>query len=270
MSENALWAIVSKDDPWNEWWPKFSAAQRWPKDTLVEKWSSADFVWSRVLDSAKTFSLFAKHKVLIIFEADKALKSEKKPDDLLQQLSKGPHKIVFVSDSAPPKGIKLQIWRSPAAEAQNIDDKSAFRWIDSIHQLQISSALDFLETSLRQEQHPLALLQLLARDFRLGRLIQHALYQRYREAEIVETLRVNPYAIKKWQTRKSIKKTQWAEIFDRLRRADLELKSGYDDTWALRKLTFDLIQILTGISTRPILQPRQTSPLLWPVVPSFA
>ncbi len=36
---------------------------------------------------------------------------------------------------------------------------------------------------------------------------------------------------------------QWRMIFDRLKDADLELKSNRDEGWTLRKLTFDLIEL---------------------------
>lgn len=267
-----FWARVDSETPWSEWWPSICEAQGWPKDIQTEKWfSSSDFSWTRVLDSAKTFSLFAKFKAIIVVDADKALKTEKELDSLMASLAQGPHKVILQSSQSCPKNASIQVWEAPQNSHASFDEKIAFRWIENLHQGQLSDALAALEGALSQDQHPFALLQLIARDFRLGRLIQHALSQRIREQEIVQALRVNPYAIKKWTGRKSYRKSQWFHIFERLRAADLELKSGNEETWVLRKLTFDLIETMSGVDRKiKRSSPSKPEPKLWTALPSFA
>jgi len=267
-----FWARIDPETPWNEWWPSICEAQGWPKDIQTEKWSgTSDFSWARVLDSAKTFSLFAKFKAIIVADADKALKGEKDLPALVASLSQGPHKVIFQSSQACPKTLAIDSWEAPQNAHSSFDEKIAFRWIEALHLGKLSDALAALEGALSQDQHPFALLQLVARDFRLGRLIQHAIAQRIREEEMLRALRVNPYAIKKWGSRKVLRKSQWMSIFERLLVADLELKSGNEETWVLRKLTFDLIEMMSGADrkTRRSL-PLRLEPKLWTALPSFA
>lgn len=275
-SPNCLWAVVSDECPWTEWWPDLSRSQKWPQDVLVEKYSGTEVSWAQLSDSAKNFSLFSKYKILVVTDAEKAFRGERDPQKILENLSHSPHRIVFQSTTAPLKGLQIEVWQAKTPQRADMgDDKVAFRWIDFIHKTNLSEALKALEIALATDQHPLVLAQLVSRDFRLGRLIQHALEQRLREDEIVNSLRINPFAIKKWAVRKAYKKTQWLEIFDRLQRVDLELKSGTDEAWALRKLTFDLVQILSSANRavslkRSKITSAQIEPLLWQVVPSFA
>ncbi len=272
MKPHSYWIKVSDNTPWSIWWPQICKDMKWPVETTVEKWPAAELSWSRLLDSAKTLGLFAKFKVIVILQAEKALKTlDAEPSGFFKSLEKLPHKILFVSDSEPPKSVKLPVWIAPEVEGAAIDDKAAFKWIDGIHSKRLSEALDHLENALEQDSHPLALLQLISRDLRLGRLIQYAQSQRLREDEIIQTLKLNPYAFKKWQSRKSIRSGQWTQIFERLSRADLDLKSGHDQVWIMRKLSFDLIEILSGKEKdfrRTSLQ-SPSIPLLT-AVPSFA
>jgi DNA polymerase III delta subunit len=271
-----LWVKTPPEAPWTQWWQELCTAHKWKTEWPVERWHAGETPWPQIVDASKTFSLFAKEKVLLISHVDKAFKGQKEAASMLAAISKSPFRIVLVSDQEPPKAVNCKVWSPTPSEAdRQRDEKSSFRWIDLIHQGRLTEALKLLEASLDQDQHPLALVQLVSRDFRLGRLIQHALEQRLREEEIIQSLRINPYAIKKWRARSHYKKSQWSEIFNRLQRADLELKSNSDEAWVLRKLTFDLVEIVTDIDRPKRTTNRsQTSSMprlqLWPSATSFA
>ncbi len=262
------------EQPLSEWWQSLCSEIGIPTDIPTEKFHGSDTNWSRLLDSAKTLSLFSKQKAILVFEAEKAIKADKDSPQWIQALKQAPHWVVFHSSQAPTKNLDLKVWESPALNAPEIDDKASFRWVDSLFTGNLAEALSHLENALQSDQHPLALIQLAARDFRLGRLIHYARENRLRETELSHSLKVSPFMIKKWAARPSLKSRHWTEIFDRILRADLEMKSGADQVWAIRKLTFDLIQIMSQdgkwVGARRLKKPSINATPLWPIAPSFA
>jgi len=274
-SKGCIWARIPAEQPWAEWWPEVCSQFKISDQIHVEKVQSSEMHWSRLLDSAKTLSLFAKQKAIVIFDADKAIKSDKNAARWIEELQQGPHWIVLHSSQACPKSLNLKAWESPKFNESLDDDKASFRWIDHLHNGQLSAALVSMETALSSGQHPLALLQLAARDFRLGRLIHYAKENRLGESELVSKLKVSPYMIKKWMSRPHLKSRQWNAIFEKLWKADLDLKSGNDEVWVLRKLSLDLSHLVSQdsrsqSSRKAIKKPSPTPQPLWPTAPSFA
>jgi DNA polymerase III delta subunit len=272
-----IWAMVSAETPWTDWWTALSVEMKWPKNIVVEKWRAADFQWSQVVDSFHTFTLFKQNKVIVILEADKALKSVKDPAALLETFKKGPHFMIFQSEQKAPKDLEIATWTFEDETAkEEVDDRVSFKWIDAIHAGNLSGAVLYLEQAVKNDQHPLALLQLLTRDFRMGRLIHHAHQSRLRESEMTATLKVHGFIIQKWLKRPQAGNQHWSSVFERLLQADLEMKSGADAIWVLRKLTLDLIQMTTALKAADkkiyakFRRPLKPAPQLWTILPSFA
>ncbi len=270
-----VWAVVTAEIPFTHWWSQLCENMKWPRELILERWSGHEIHWSHVMDSVNTFSLFKTQKGLVILEADRAFKDQKNsplPQNLFTRFQSGPHRIVFQSTQEPPKGLELPIWRSPDIEMKEEDGRIGFRWIDAVHSENLTLALTTLEAAFESGQHPLALLQLMTRHFRLGRLIQYAQQNRLREQEMTSTLRIQSFVIQKWNRKVPLSKARWASIFDRLLQADLELKSGADGIWVLRKLSFDLVR-LHSPSEKRIKKTKKSLPpalQLWTASPSFA
>ncbi|MBN8554516.1 MAG: hypothetical protein J0L93_03650 [Deltaproteobacteria bacterium] len=272
-----LWATLSAETPWTDWWSALSSEKKWPKNLVIEKWKAPEFQWSQVVDSFHTFTLFKQTKAIIILEAEKALKAVKDLPGLLETFKKGPHFLIFQSEQKLPKDLELDTWTFESAESKNmVDDRVSFKWIDSIHSANLSQAILFLEQALKADQHPLALLQLVTRDFRIGRLIHHAQQSRLKENEILTTLKVHSFVLQKWMKRPTHSNQHWSSLFERLLEADLEMKSGADHIWVLRKLTLDLIQLTVASKAADkkvyakFRRPLKPAPQLWTIVPSFA
>ena len=200
---HCVWANVEPETPWHEWWPEICSALQWPGDLEVEKWAGKDLSWSQLIDSANTFSLFKKHKAIVIQDADKFVKGEKELQKYFDRFNQGPHYVIFVSNTDAPKKTKIEKWQSRLGPETRSDDKAAFKWIDAIHNLNLTNALIHLENAISSGQHPLALLQLVNRDYRLGRLIHHALKSKLQDDEIASTLRLHSFVIRKWSQRKN-------------------------------------------------------------------
>lgn len=276
MEVFCLSAVVSSETPWKEWWSKLCQDQHWPADLAVERWNySGDFQWPQVLDSFNSFSLFNKHKAIVVLQADKALKALKEPQKIMEIFSRGPHRVIFqVAEASSAKDLGVPQWSAPASSEPIADQRAGFKWIDAIHNGQLTEAIQFLDEAIRADHHPLALIQLVNRDFRLGRVIHHANANRFREDEIATRLKVQGFVIQKWLRRPGFSNYRWAAIFDRLLSADLEMKSGADEIWSLRKLTFDLVEMTTQKSAVKRLQKvKKSSPVVslpWQALPSFA
>jgi DNA polymerase III delta subunit len=276
MDVYCLAAVVASETPWKDWWSKLCQERHWPADLAVERWNySGDFQWVQVLDSFHSFSLFTKHKAIVILQADKALKSLKEPKKILDILSRGPHRVVFqIADPSSLKIDGLAQWIFPVSTQEVADQRSSFKWIDAIHAGQLTEAIQYLDEAIRSDHHPLALIQLVTRDFRLGRVIHHAHSNRFRESEIATRLKVQAFVIQKWLRRQNFTNYRWAALFDRLLAADLEMKSGADEIWVLRKLTFDLVEMTSQKAlARRIQKLKKPSPIVqlpWTALPSFA
>lgn len=268
-----VWAQVSNESPWRDWQEKLFAVMRWPLKLAVERWDGSDINWSKLIDSCNSFTLFNEGKVIVISQAEKAIKSIEDLEPLLRRLQKGPHRVIFQSELAAPANLgTVEVWKCPTSEVK-LNEKSAFQWIDGIHSNQLTEAISALDQAT-QIQHPIALVQLITRDFRMGRLIHYAQEARMRETELSSALRIHGFVIQKWLRRSKLSRSQWAQVFDRLLQADLELKSGAEGVWVLRKLTFDLVQ-LRHSTMRPSLRkikrpPLSSAPLLWTISPSYA
>ncbi len=269
-----LWVQTSPDIPLHEWQTALASELKWPKNLVLEKWYSSDMHWPQFLDSFNSITLFGQQKALIIFESEKVLKQIENLEKVVERLGKGPYFVVFHSELPLPAQLKIKEWKFLKAEDEKANDKSAFVWIDRIHQDQLTGAISALDEALESGQHPLALLQLITRDFRLGRLIHYASTARLSETELSSRLKIHSFIIQKWGKRAQLSKNQWNMIFDRLLEADLELKSGAEGVWVLRKLTFDLVLLTQGQSklrvTKRIKRPLKPEPLLWTISPSFA
>ncbi len=286
MKTFCFWVQASAADAFNDWWPKFLEAHKWPTDLVVERWGgqTQDFRWTQVFDSLSTFSLFKQTKVILISDADKAIKQHPSLSDLQTRLTRGPHRVVLLSEASLPAKFSVPSWEYVSAESQgqSQDDKAGFRWIDAIHRNELTVAMSELDLAIRSHSHPFALLQLLNRDIRLGRLIHYAFESRFREDEIASRLRLPSFAVRKWLQRGRLKKAQWSHIFDRMFEADLEMKSGADPVWALRRVTLDLVKLIhtqqkisrtkleTVKSASSELTLWSSKPQLWQVLPSFA
>lgn len=238
-----IWVQVSEQNPFTQWWPNLCRHLSWPEKLVVEKWHGQDLSWPRLIDSFRSFTLFSREKVILLQMADKAIKREKNLKNLFDQLSKGPHHLVFQSEASAPKNWPFEVWQAPDADLVETDDKAIFRWIDAIQSQNLKMALVELDRGLQNRQHPLVFLQLIARHYRLGRLTHHALSKGLSEAEIIRTLKIPAFVFQKWARSRKISSRQWQSLFDRLHWADWQLKSGYEGTWILRKLSFDLIEI---------------------------
>jgi len=240
----------------------------------VEKFSGSELSWAQVFDSLRSFNLFCKQKVIVINDADKAIKKEKDSAKLFKNLNQGAHYVVLQSEQAKPKKWTYEFWNAPSTQNLPTDDKAVFRWVDAIHSENLKRAIRELETALDQGTHPLVLLQLLTRHYRTGRLIHHAVEKRLSNAEILTCLKVPPFVVQKWKKSKRFSKKQWQLLFERLYKCDLELKSGGNDYWSLRKLSVDLIQSnlkLQSITKNNfVMTPASLfEQSLWKVSPSF-
>jgi DNA polymerase III delta subunit len=265
-----VWAEISAETPWQEWQPKLFETFGWPLNVTIEKWDGSEVHWPKVLDSCNSFTLFKEAKVIVILEAHKPLQNVENFEALLTRFKKGPHKVILQSEEEKPKGFDIPSWKCESSERRT-NEKASFNWIDLIHSNQLTTAISLLDEAI-QIQHPIALVQLITRDFRLGRLIHYGHQARIRESELSATLKVPAFVIQKWLRRPNLSRSQWSQIFDRLLQADLELKSGADGVWVLRKLTFDLIQLSHSPvrNIKRIKRPLQPEPLLWTTLPSFA
>jgi DNA polymerase III delta subunit len=266
-----VWAQVPAEMPWQEWQPKLFSQYKWPQKLTIEKWDSSEVHWAKILDSCNSFTLFNEGKVIVVLNAEKHVKQAENFGALLKRFKKGPHRILFQCEQAPPTSLEIETWKAELPEV-HVNEKAGFRWIDCIHNNQLTAAISALDEAA-QIQHPIALVQLITRDYRLGRLIHYAQNARIREAELAIALRIPGFAIQKWLRRQNLSKMQWSQLFDRLLQADLELKSGAEGVWVLRKLTFDLIQLSHSpakVSIKKIKRPMQPAPLLWTISPSYA
>lgn len=273
-SSFCTWIQVSSETPFQIWFEQFKADFKLPKNVVVEKWEGNEIHWAKLLDSLNTINLFGQKKIIIVSKADQGLKQASEISKLIERFLKGPHWVLLHSEQVCPSSCKtLNSWKFESTEEQKFNEKAAFQWIDSIHSEQLTPAINLLDEALSSGQHPLQLVQLLTRDFRIGRLIHHALSSRWSEAELMSRLKVPGFVIQKWGRRPKLSRSQWSLVFDRLLEADLDLKSGADGLWVLRKLTFDLVQLSqtkTRLAIRRVKRPLRSEPLLWTIVPSFA
>lgn len=276
MSGVCFSVSVSSEIPFRQWWSRFCQENRWPADMDVERWNyGGDFQWAQVLDSFRSFSLFNKEKAIVILQADRALKGLKEPQKIFEIFSRGPHRVVLqIEDSDISKKLGLNHWIFPETSASSaLDQKAAFKWIDAVHAGQTAEALEKLEDALRAESHPMGLVQLMTRDFRIGRLIHYAHQNRFRESEITTRLKVQAFVVQKWLKRPNFTNSRWSKVFDLLLETDLQLKSGIDSQWVLRKMTLDLIELShqKNLNKRmKVKRPLKAAPLPWIAEPSFA
>lgn len=275
-----IWAQVDETVPWKIWWQEICETFTWPAQLDIEKWEASASL-PQILDSVNSFSLFGKTKVIVVMNADKSLKKDldaksKELKEVFKKLNRGPHYVILHSEKEAPKAWPSTPWTSQKNEEEQIDDKAAFRWVDAIHQENLSKAIKELELALASSQHPLMLLQLLTRHYRMGRLIQYAQEAHLSEQEMTRYLKAPAFVIRKWTRKRAPSNAHWSRVFDRLWDSDFELKSGYDGAWALRKLTLDLIQLNQPkrsprhVRAVPAMRPFSNAPLLWPNAPSFA
>lgn len=242
MSQPSLyWVEAAAEVAWSQWWPKFCEDHKLAKEIEVQKFDGNEVAWPQVIDSLRSFSLFSKQKLILVRDAEKALKKCKEPKALFDQLNAGPYPVVLQASSKPPKKWAFLSWRAEIQGAQPSDEKAVFRWIDAIHADNLQKALVELQKSLDQGLHPLVFLQLLTRHYRLGRLIHHAQHKRLSDQEISSYLNVPPFVVQKWKRKAKKSNRFWKNLFESLHRCDLQLKSGMDEVWCLRKLTYDLI-----------------------------
>lgn len=231
--------------PWSEWWPSFCSESQLEPKLSIERRSGAESNWAEIIDSLRSLNLFGGKKVVVISEAEKSLfKSKKEDKKLISQLQSCPHPVVFQSAKAAPKTWEAQTWKyqSPTTNVAT-DDKALFRWIDSISAQNIEQAVAELQASFQAGQHPLALLQLLGRHFRIGRLVQYAVKLGLSEQELGQRLNVPSFVIRRWKNMKAFSNAYWFQVFDKILATDLQLKSGEDELRCLRRLSFDLIQL---------------------------
>ena len=119
MKKCLLWAQVPADLPFSNWWPQLSKLKKWSPDALVEKFQGADLHWSRVMDSAKSFSLFSKQKIILIYEADKALRGEAQAEEILKALKVSPNSVILQSSQVPPKPLDYEKWEAEFDKTEN-------------------------------------------------------------------------------------------------------------------------------------------------------
>ncbi|TVQ81060.1 MAG: hypothetical protein EA369_00705 [Bradymonadales bacterium] len=250
-----VWIQVNEEVPRSFWWAEFLKGHSWAERLIEEKWAGESLRWAQVVDSSRSFTLFARQKLLLISQADKALKTVKKIEELFQEFQDCPHVILLLSESAPPKAWPFEQWVAPEPQEDGRHEKAIFRWMDQIDRSDLRSCLRELELSLDAGQHPLALLQMLTRHYRMGRLVTYAVKKGLSEAEITRSLKLPGFVIQKWRKAPRYSQTQWTHIFHKLSEADLFLKSGYDEKDVLRKLSHDLCQIrlkkMKLLSARP-------------------
>jgi len=273
-----FWAHIDSQVSWTQWWPEFSKEHSLAESSLVERFYSEETNWAQVEDALRSINLFSKHKVILVLGCERLFKKAKDQDpELFKKLSKGPYPIILQSSEAPPTNWPFRSWSLQTEEHNRTDDRTVFRWIDAVQVGNLHLALQELERSSVQDVHPLVLIQLITRHYRMGRLIQHALEKRLSEQEIAKCLKLPIFVIQKWKRQGNLSRRAWAEVFDRLFKAEFELKSG-GDIWCLRKLSFDLIELRKSKkdkerwqASRP--KPHYTSSLfetkLWQVAPSF-
>ncbi len=241
MKSNFYWAEVSENMAWQQWWPNFLKNKPELKTHEVQKFFGNEVSWGQVNDALFSFSLFKNKRVIVIFQAERLIKKDKKWVDTLLKWAKAPHALVFVSSESAPAHWTYTEWRSHPDDERS-DDKAVFRWIDAIHAENIDRALKELQFCLDADQPALVCLQLLSRDFRLGRLIQFAADKGFSEKEIADSLKVPSFAIQKWRKKARRNHRQWLKIFEYLQGADLQLKSNEDSKWTLRILTIKIIR----------------------------
>lgn len=250
MNSYCVWAQVAPEIPFKTWWTELCGAEGWNASTwIVERWVATEVSWGQIFDSMNALSLFRQDKALVVQDAERLFKGEKNIAKLIERLSKGPNRIIFQSKEPAPKASGLTTWSASFVEAE-VNDRAAFQWIDAIHAKNMNQALGLLDQAIHASGHPFGLLQLIQRDFRLGRLIHHAQASRLKEAEMSQWLKVPSFVIQKWIGRRFYQNTVWSRFFDRLWTADLELKSGQDPMWVLKKLTYDLIQLSTSARSK--------------------
>lgn len=273
--KQCLWAQIDSSTPLQAWWKNLCKEYSWPENLSVEKWQGQDLNWANLIDSLHTYHLFGQQKVLIITEADRALKKQKDLQKTIESLQKAPHRVILASEKMPPKEISLPLWKDLKIQEEEsvYQDKAAFRWIDAVHNENLHLAMTELETAIEKVDHPLVLLQLLTRHYRLGRLIQHAQEKRLADQETCDRLKIHAVMLKKWKKKQRLSRKKWAAVFERLHQTDWELKSGMDAHWGIRKLTFDLIQLAqapVAIKQKKPQTPSLFSSKLWKVATSFA
>lgn len=272
-----FWIQCSNELPRSSWWAKFLEAHSSLKTLTEEKWTGAELKWPAILDSARSFTLFARQKIILIQEADKCLKSVKDPKELFKELESCAHIVVLLSEKDAPKTWPYSSWKAPMDNEQT-HDKALFRWVDQIDRADLRASLRELDWALESGQHPLVCLQILTRHYRMGRLITYAHKKGLRELEMTQTLKLPKFVVEKWLKNTGFSQRQWNEIFYRLSEADLHLKSGFDQRDLLRKLSHDLCQIKrTRVKSRPsafgansFMTPSLFGSKLWPVAPSFS
>ncbi len=241
MKAKRIWVRVHKNQARSIWWPALCKDVGWQEKLEIETWSASDLSWPRIVDSLRSFTLFSQQKVLIVQESDRFSKIDKETLKLWEDLKEGPHHLLIQSDHPAPKQWPFEVWASSFNESElPQDDKAIFRWIDAIQSKNLKQALYELDTALACGQHPLVFIQLLARHYRLGRLIQHAHQKGWREAEIIKIIKVPSFVLQKWLRLPKISTREWQRIFDRCQSADFQLKNGMDSENVLKKLSFEL------------------------------
>lgn len=241
MTAKRIWIKVHKNQARSQWWPAICKDLKWKDHLEIETWAGSEISWPRVIDSLRSFTLFSKQKVLLVQETDRFSKADKTTTKLWEDLKEGPHHLLIQSENSPPKNWPFEFWESPFNEEESPrDDKAIFRWIDAIQAKNLKQALCELDLALEGGQHPLVFLQLLARHYRLGRLIQHAHQKGWRESEILKIVKVPSFVLQKWLRGPKISGREWQRIFDRCHWADFQLKSGMDAESTLKRLSFEL------------------------------
>lgn len=268
-----IWAQVGKNLPLLTWIKEVREQNQLPLDSQLEKLNGSEASWAQIVDAQRSLGLFSKQKLIVVFDAEKILKKEKPEANQLDALNSGAYPVIFQSDAKPAKNWKYGFWEAIEPKSNLTDDKSIFRWIEAIEAEDLRKALLELEIAYKSGQHPLIFIQLATRHFRLGRLIHHATEKRLKEDEISRCLKVPVFVVQKWKRKKAFQARQWNLIFDRLLMADLELKSGAQDAWPLRTLTFDLIRSKKSMKAYKAPDTKPASLFeksLWKVVPSFS
>jgi len=241
VKSSLIWVRVPENQAWAKWWPEFLKAHESLKAIEVQKFNGMEVSWGIVGDALFSFSLFHKKKVIVVTQADKFLKKEKKWMDIALKWMKAPHTLVLVSEDEAPAHWTYQEWRTGALEDSQ-DEKAVFRWIDAIHSESLDSALKELQICIDNGQVALVALQLLSRHFRLGRLIQYATDKGFSDQEIAAAFKIPSFAIQKWRKKSRRHHRQWLKIFEYLQAADLQLKSNEDSRWTLRMLTLKMVR----------------------------
>lgn len=284
MKSKIIWARVGSSSPWGEWWPQLVKVHAELSQHEVQKFFGSDVRWGQVNDALFSFSLFKNKKVIVVLEAEKLVKREKKWVESSSLWVKAPHALVFASSENAPAHWTYSEWF--LAEKEEADDKAVFRWIDAIHAENLEQALRELQTCLDADQPGLVCLQLLSRHFRMGRLIQYARDKGLGEQEICASLKLPSFAVQRWVRKPPRNHRQWLKCFEYLQNADLQLKSNEDQRWVLRLLTLKMLrQELQAkkqnakprnppeklVSTKFLIKPSELfSQSLSPIEPSFS